>query len=117
MAFKFEKLLVWQKALDLANEIDLLTKTFPKEEVYILISQIKRAADSVSLNIAEGSTGQSNAEYIRFLRFALRSDIEVVACLYLGKRRKYIKEKVFYELYNLCEEILLMINALIKSMK
>jgi four helix bundle protein len=116
MAFKFEKLKVWQKALDLADRIDLLTKTFPREEVYILTSQMKRAADSIALNIAEGSTGQSNAEYNRFLRYALRSDIEVVACLYLGKRRKYIAEEIFNELYKLCEEILLMINALIKSM-
>jgi four helix bundle protein len=117
MAFKFEKLQVWQKALDLADKIDLLTKNFPKPEVYILTSQIKRAADSVSLNIAEGSTGQSNKEFIRFLRYALRSDIEVVGCLYLGKLRKYITEELFNELYKLCEEILLMINALIKSMK
>jgi len=89
MSFKFEKLKVWQKSLDLADEIDKLTKTFPKEELFILTSQIKRAADSISLNIAEGSTGQSNAEFTRFLRYALRSDIEVVGCLHLGKRRKY----------------------------
>ncbi len=88
MAFKFEKLKVWQKALDLTDEIDKLTKTFPKDEVYSLNSQIKRAADSISLNIAEGSTGQSNAEFTRFLRYALRSNIEVVACLHIGKHWK-----------------------------
>jgi len=86
MSFKFEKLKVWQKALDLADEINQLTKTFPREEIYILNSQIKRAADSISLNIAEGSTGQSNAEFIRFLRYALRSNIEVVGCLHLLKK-------------------------------
>jgi len=117
MALKFEKLKVWQKALDLAEEIDQLTKIFPKEETYILTSQIKRAADSISLNIAEGSTGQSNAEFIRFLRYALRSDIEVVACLHLGKRRKYITEDHFFRLYKTCEEVLVMINGLIKSLK
>ncbi len=117
MAFKFEKLTVWQKSLDLTDKIDLLTKTFPKNEMYILSSQMKRAADSISLNIAEGCTGQSNAEYIRFLRYALRSDVEVVACLYIGKRRNYIENDQFHELYKLCEEILYMINALIKSMK
>ncbi len=58
MAFKFEKLIVWQKAVDLSDVVNQVTKQFPKEEVYILTSQIKRAADSVSLNIAEGSTGQ-----------------------------------------------------------
>lgn len=116
MAFKFEKLKVWQNALDLADEINQLTKTFPKEEMYVLNSQMKRAADSISLNIAEGSTGQSNAEFIRFLRYALRSDIEVVGCLHLAKRRKYLHEERFVQIYNACEEVLVMINGLIKSL-
>ncbi|MFM8914454.1 MAG: four helix bundle protein [Flammeovirgaceae bacterium] len=112
MAFKFEKLLVWQKAVNLSDKVDVLTKSFPKEELYVLTSQIKRAADSVSLNIAEGSTGQSNPEFKKFLGYALRSNIEVVACLYLANRRKIISEIDFNELYTLCEEILVMINAL-----
>ena len=116
MAFKFEKLKVWQKAIDLADEIDQLAKTFPKEEVYILTSQMKRAADSISLNIAEGSTGQSNAEFKRFLTYALRSDIEVVNCLHLAKRRTYINDEIFDKHYKSCEEILAMIVALIKSL-
>lgn len=117
MSFKFEKLIVWQKAVDLSDKVDALTKKFPKEEVYILTSQFKRAADSVSLNIAEGSTGQTNPEFGRFLGYALRSNIEVVGCLYLAKRRKYISEEEFKELYTLCEEILVMINALRNSLK
>ena len=67
MAFRFEELKVWQIGLRLSNEIDILTKKFPKEELYSLCSQMKRAADSVVLNIAEGSTGQSKAEFKRFL--------------------------------------------------
>ncbi len=117
MSFKFEKLIVWQKAVDLSDRVDILTKSFPKEEIYILTSQFKRAADSVSLNIAEGSTGQSNAEFNKFLGYALRSDIEVVGCLYLAKRRKYISDEEFKFLYTLCEEILVMINALRSSLK
>ncbi|QXU40271.1 four helix bundle protein [Pedobacter sp. D749] len=116
MAFKFEKLKVWQKALDLADEIDKMTKTFPKEEIYILTSQVKRAADSISMNIAEGSTGQSNPEFCRFLRYSLRSDIEVVNCLHLAIRRGYITEEIFQKHYQSCEEILIMISALIKSL-
>ena len=65
--FKFEKLKVWEKAIDLTKDIHDLTRKFPKEELFILTSQIKRAADSVALNIAEGSTGQSNAEFKRAL--------------------------------------------------
>lgn len=117
MAFKFEKLIVWQKAVDLSDKVNHLTKSFPKEEIYILTSQIKRAADSVSLNIAEGSTGQSNPEFNKFLGYALRSDVEVVGCLHLAKRRKYISDVDFNELYALCEEILVMINALRNSLK
>ena len=60
MAFKFEKLQIWQLALEMSYEIHNLTRAFPKEELFILTSQIKRAADSISLNIAEGCTGQSN---------------------------------------------------------
>lgn len=78
MPFKFEELIVWQKAVDLSDVVNQVTKGFPKQEVYILTLQIKRAADSVSLNIAEGSTGQTNPDYRRFLGIALRSAIEVV---------------------------------------
>ena len=66
MAFRFEELSIWQKAFQLANEINLLSDDFPKKEMYSLSSQIKRAADSVVLNIAEGSTGQTKPEFRRF---------------------------------------------------
>ena len=88
MAFKFEKLIVWQKPVDLSDKVDQLTKKFPKEELYILTSQIKRAADSVSLNIAEGSTGQSNPEFKKFLGYSLRSDIEVVGAVYILQKEE-----------------------------
>jgi len=117
MAFKFEKLIVWQKSLDLSDEVNQLAKTFPKDELYVLSSQIKRAADSVSLNIAEGSTGQSNPEFARFLGIALRSNIEVVSCIYLAQRRGYITTGKFEKIYKMCEEILAMINSLRKSLK
>ena len=117
MPFKFEKLIVWQKSLDLSTVVDNVSKKFPKEELYVLTSQIKRAADSISLNIAEGSTGQSNAEFKRFPGIALRSDIEVVGCIYLAKRRNIINEEDFNKIYKLCEEILVMINALRNSLE
>lgn len=59
MPFKFEKLKVWQKSLDLTAIVNDIAAKFPKEELYVLLSQIKRAADSIALNIAEGSTGQN----------------------------------------------------------
>ena len=117
MSFKFEKLVIWQKSLDLSDEVNQVTKTFPKDELYILASQIKRAADSVSLNIAEGSTSQSNPEFARFLGIALRSNIEVVGCIYLAQRRSYITQDKFDKIYKMCEEILVMINSLRNSLK
>jgi len=113
MAFKFESLQVWQKALELTDEIDSLTKnSFPKEELFILTSQIKRAADSVVLNIAEGCTGQTNPVFKTFLGYALRSAIEVVACLFIAKRRKIIKEEDFHKLYDEYQSLCKMITAL-----
>lgn len=73
MGFNFEKLIVWQDAVELTGKIHELSLSFPKEEFYVLTSQIKRAADSIALNIAEGSTGQSNKEFSRFLGYAIRS--------------------------------------------
>lgn len=116
MAFKFESLIVWQKALDLTEKIDELTKRFPTPELYVLSSQIKRAADSVVLNIAEGSTGQSNKEFSRFLGIALRSAIEVVTCLFIGRKRKIVSEEDFSARYNDLTEIIKMIQALRKSL-
>jgi four helix bundle protein len=117
MPFKFEKLIVWQKAVELSDQVNQLVKNFPKEEMFVLSSQINREADSVSLNIAEGSTGQSNPEFARFLGIALRSNIEVVACLFLAEKRKYISQVEFEKIYRQCEEIFLMTNSLRTSLK
>ena len=116
MAFRFEELKVWQIALRLSNDIDLLTKTFPREELYSLCSQMKRATDSVVLNIAEGSTGQSIPEFKRFLGIALRSDIEVVACLFIAHTRKYINDLDFKKYYDEYEILCKIITKLRGSM-
>lgn len=113
---KFEKLRVWQDAVELSGEINQLTKTFPREELFVLTSQIKRATDSISLNIAEGSTGQTNAEFNRFLGFALRSGIEVVGCLYLAKNRPCINEKQFQYFYEKLDALIKSIQALRKTL-
>lgn len=117
MAFKFEELKVRQRALELSGDIDELARKFPKEETFVLASQIKRAADSVVLNIAEGSTGQSNKEFARFLGIALRSGVEVVSCLYIGRRRNIVKQQDFNRFYTELNEIVKMIQALRNSLK
>lgn len=88
MAFKFEKLEVWQMALNYADLIYEMADRLPENERFNLKSHITRAATSVALNIAEGSTGQTEPEQNRFLGLALRSLIETVACQRIIKRRK-----------------------------
>lgn len=112
MAFRFEELKVWHKAVDLSNDIDLLVRNFPKIELYSLTSQMKRATDSVALNIAEGSTGQTIPEFKRFLDIALRSAIEVVACLFLAQKRSYIEMTEFKKFYDEYEIVCKMITKL-----
>ena len=116
MAFRFEDLLVWQKAIELNDQINLLCKSFPKDELFILTSQIKRASDSVVLNIAEGSTGQTKPVFKTFLNYALRSGIEVVSCLIMARRRDYIADLRFKQLYDDHEVLVKMITALRNSL-
>ena len=117
MAFKFESLTVWQRSLDLSNEINDLAKEFPKYEVFNLCHQIRKAADSVNLNIAEGCTGQSNSEFARFLSYSTRSCIEVVSCLFLAKKKNYITEERFTYFYEQLEILVRMITKLKESLK
>lgn len=113
MAFKFENLQVWHDAMELNDKIHSLTKQyFPKDEQFVLSPQIRRASDSIVLNIAEGCTGQSNATFKNFLNYSLRSGIEVVSCLFLAKRRNYIDETLFRSLYAEIEILSKKITAL-----
>jgi len=102
MSFKFEKLIIWQRAMDLGEDINTLSLIFPKREVYNLSSQILRAVDSIALNISEGSIGQSPAEFKRFIGYSIRSLAEVVTCLHKAKRRNYITENEFNKCYKEC---------------
>ena len=93
MSYKFEQLEVWKLSLAYIDTIYALAEKLPKSEEYNLKSQIIRAATSVSLNIAEGSTGQTNAEQARFLGMAIRSLIETVTCQQIIQRRGYLQEE------------------------
>ena len=99
MKFKFENLVIWKKAMELSEIIDKKALEFPKREIYSLSSQIRRASDSIGLNIAEGSIGQSNLEQKRFMSYAIRSLAEVVACLHKAKNRTYLSDEEFNLLY------------------
>ena len=116
MSFKFEELKIWQKALDLTLMVHNVTLKFPKDEQFILTPQIKRACDSIALNIAEGSTGQSDAEFNKFLGYSLRSAIEVIGCLHIARKRNLISVEDFDNLYNFAGEEIKMIQALRKTL-
>ena len=100
MSFNFEKLIIWQKAMSLGEEINQIAASFPKKENFNLSSQIRRSADSIALNISEGSILQSNLEFRRFLGYSIRSLAEVVTCLYKAKFRNYISESDFKRKYS-----------------
>jgi four helix bundle protein len=91
LAFKFENLEVWKLAIEYLDEVYRLVEELPKEEMYNLRSQWIRAATSIALNIAEGSTGQSNQEQDRFIGYAIQSTAESAACYRIAQRREYIK--------------------------
>lgn len=99
MEFKFKNLIIWQKAMEFGESINKLSLNFPKEEIYNLSSQIRRSADSIALNISEGSIGQSNAEFKKFVGFSIRSLAEAVTCLHKARKRNYITEEEFLSNY------------------
>ena len=117
MKFKFEKLIIWQKAMDFGEEINSMTDSFPKKELYNLSSQIMRAVDSIALNIAEGSIGQSRLENRKFIGYSIRSLAEVVTCLYKAKRRNYISNDLFEKHYEFSFNLMNMMVAFRNKIK
>jgi four helix bundle protein len=111
IGFKFEKLIIWQKAMEFGEDMNKLAHAFPKNETYNLSSQIRRAADSIALNISEGSICQSGPEFKRFLGFSIRSLAEVVTCLHKAKRRAYISETEFVLAYEFSFNLMNMMIA------
>jgi four helix bundle protein len=110
-SFKFENLRIWQDSMGLADDIFTISEKFPKDEVYNLTSQIRRASDSISLNISEGSILQSNPEFRRFKGYSIRSLAEVVTCLHKAKRRDYIKVDEFNLFYSKSFDLMNMLIA------
>ena len=108
----YKDLIVWQKAMDLAEEIHRLSKSFPREELYGLTSQIRRAAVSVPSNIAEGQARQSTAEFRNFLSISQGSLAEVETQLFLAIRFGYLTQQQAAQALTLREEISKMLSSL-----
>ena len=113
----YKDLIVWQKSLDLTVEIYKLSSLFPKEEVYGLTSQIRRASCSVSLNIAEGFGRNTTKSYVSFLYIAEGSLREVESAVILSNRLGFVKESSCEKVNSLIEEEMKMFNVLIKKLE
>jgi four helix bundle protein len=114
--YKFQKLAVYQSALEYIDRTYELTKQLPDSERYNLRSQLERASTSIALDIAEGSTGQSDAEQNRFLGLAVRSYLETVACLDLIERRGYIRAEATNRLRENGHQVFIKLQAFRKKL-
>jgi four helix bundle protein len=101
----YKDLKVWEKAHEFTLKVYEATKIFPKEEIYSLTNQMRRAASSVPANIAEGCGKNSKLEFAHFLNIALGSANESECFLILSKDLLYLKEESFIVLYNLINKV------------
>lgn len=113
--FGFERLEVWNKSIDFADMVYRVTRTFPDDERFGLTSQMRRAAVSVSSNIAEGSARFSKADFARFLEIATGSVFEVVSQSFISRKQGFLAEADFGALYSAAEEQGRMLSGLRKS--
>jgi four helix bundle protein len=114
--FNFEKLDVWQKAIDFGDFIYNQTRGFPTEERFGLTNQLRRAAVSISSNIAEGSSRNSKTDFARFIEIATGSVFEVTSQAFVARRQELLNEAEFRQIYESAEELSRMLSGLRKSL-
>lgn len=114
--FNFEKLEVWQKAIDFADTVYTISRSFPSDERFGLTSQMRRAAVSISSTIAEGSSRFSNEDYARFIQYATGSVFEVVSQARISLRQHFLSQDEHDRLYLLAEEQSRMLSGLRRSL-
>ncbi len=112
----YRDLRVWQKGMDLAEACYSITKEFPKEEMYGMTSQIRRAAASIPANIGEGYGREYRAEYVQFLRIAQGSLKELETHLILSVRVKLTTSQAVNPILTECESLGKMLRSLIRSL-
>lgn len=103
--YAFEKLLAWQTTREVTRQIYLKTKNFPKEELFGITSQIRRAGISISCNIAEGSGRTSEGQQTHFYQIAYVSALEVVNLLILSKDLEILTDEDYLHLRNEMEKV------------
>ena len=114
--FNFEKLEVWHKAIDFADSIYSVTRTYPGDERFGLTNQMRRAAVSISSNIAEGTSRASKNDFARFLEIATGSVFEIVSQSVISKNQGFLSEENYRRIYSAAEEQSRMLSGLKKSL-
>ncbi len=109
-------MVVWQKAMDLVDAVYQVVKKFPKEEMFGLTSQLRRAMVSVPSNIAEGQGRTSTKEFLKHLSIAYGSLMEAETQIQIAARQKYLEQQVEESLLNQSAEVGRLINGLSKSL-
>ncbi len=113
--FRFEQLEIWQLSIAYASKLYDFANTLPKEELFGLSSQLKRAAVSISNNIAEGSGGTTNRDFRNFINIAIKSALETVSLLQFCKEREFIEDKLLVGLYKEAELLIKKLHAFKKT--
>jgi four helix bundle protein len=113
----FRELKVWQKAHQLALSVYKATRRFPKEEVYGLTGQMRRAATSIPANIAEGSGRGTDPEMVRFLQIAMGSAAELEYFLLLARDLTYLDETAYAQLADEVTQVKRMLTSFIQKLK
>ena len=108
---------VWQQSIEMVTSIYLMTQSFPKEEIFGLVTQLRRASVSVPSNIAEGYARGTDKEKLHFLRIASGSISEVETQLMLGLNLGYIDQEKYNELSETVTSVWKQLNSLISSIK
>jgi four helix bundle protein len=111
----YKDLIVWQKSIRLVTDIYTLSKNFPIDERYGLVSQLNRAVISVSANIAEGWGRELSKNYLQFLRISRGSLMEVETMILISKNLNFITDKDYIEIQSKIEEVGKILQGLIKS--
>ena len=114
--FNFEKLEVWHKAIAFADSIYSVTRTYPGDERFGLTNQMRRAAVSISSNIAEGTSRASKNDFARFLEIATGSVFEIVSQSVISKNQGFLSEENYRRIYSAAEEQSRMLSGLKKSL-
>lgn len=114
--FNFEKLETWQEAINFADLVYTVTRQFPDHEKFGLTNQMRRAAVSVSSNLAEGSSRSSRSDFARFVEIATGSLFEVVSQSFIGRNQGFLGQDEFAQLYTAAEKQGKMLSGLRASL-